>query len=413
VSLAAALGRSTSASSSKGTARRVILVSEQVRPGGKRSHVETLCAGLREIGWDATIVDWGQLSWLERAWVAGPMRMLDRLQAALGHRWMVPTFNERVATLVRRERRRTAARGVVHVQEAGSYRGARVGAGGWPVVLTVHGPWHREIAMVTGLDLEHSTIRYLRDVEATAFRGADAVISVDRAHAEYVRSFGRADLLWTITNFVDTQVFHDRADAVPFPDPVEHWVAGRPVVFCPRRLVPKNGVPTAIRAMSLLQGRATRCALVVAGYGPQRAEVERLIREIGVTDCVWLLGSVAPGQMPGWYRRAALSVVPSVSIVGVEEATSIAALEGQACGRPVIASALGGLREIIEDGDTGLLVAPGEPAPLADAIERVLANPDLAARLSRSGAAAVRERRSHIAAAREYAAIYEQVLRSV
>lgn len=393
-------------------ARRVILVTEQVRPGGKRSHVETLRDGLREIGRDATIVDWARLSWLERAWVAGPLRVLDHFEPALGHRWMIPAFNRRVAIRVRRERNRGAGPGVIHVQEAGSYAAARGGAGGWPVVLTVHGPWHREIAMVTGLALEHPTIRYLRDLEGVAFREADAVIAVDRAHAEYVRSFGRSDRMWVITNFVDTQVFNDRIPAAPFPDPVERWIAGRPVVFCPRRLTPKNGVPTAVRAMTLLKERGTRCALVVAGYGPQRDEIERLIRELGVADCVWLLGAVAPGRMPAWFRRAALSVVPSVSIVGVEEATSIAALEGQACGRPVVASALGGLREIIEDGDTGLLVPPGEPAPLADAIERVLKDADLAERLSRSGAAAIRDRRSHVAAAREYAAIYDQVLGS-
>ena len=390
--------------------RRVVLVTEQVKPGGKRSHVETLRAGLEACGWDASVVDWGQLSWLERGWVAGPMYALDRLQPALGHRWMVPMFNERIGNRLRRVRRRTEGLSVLHVQEAQSFPAARAAARGWPVVLTVHGPWHREIAMVTGLDLTHPTIRWLRQLEVNACLQADAVISVDQAHADYVRSFGRHDRLWTITNFVDSSQYHDRIAAQPFPDQVETWVAGRPVVFCPRRLVPKNGVTTAVKAMARLKERGTRAALVVAGYGQQRAEVEALIRELEVEDHVRLLGSVAPEHMPGWYRRSALVVVPSVSIVGVEEATSIAALEGQACGRPVVASALGGLREIIEDGATGLLVPQGDEASLADAIARVLSDLNLAARLGRGGADYVRRERSHEAAARRYAAIYEQVL---
>jgi glycosyltransferase involved in cell wall biosynthesis len=263
--------------------------------------------------------------------------------------------------------------------------------------------------MVTGFDPSHPTIRWLRSIEERAFLEADAVISVDRPHAEYVRSFGRTGRIWTIVNFVDTRQFNDQVPAVPFDPEVEAWIAGRPVIFCPRRLVPKNGVTAAVRAMAVLKSRGVRVALVVAGYGPQRPEVEALIRELGVAGEVWLLGSVEPGRMPGWYRRSSVVVVPSISIKGVEEATSISALEGQACGRPVIASAIGGLPEIVEDGVTGLLVRGDRPEVLADAIERVLKDEPLAAALGRNAAEFVRAEHSHVAAAREYAAVYATV----
>lgn len=392
-----------------GSRPRVVLFTEQVRPGGKRSHAETLRAGLELIGWEASIFDWAHLSWPERAWVAGPLHALDRLQPALGHRWMVPTFTERMAARFRRFRRDRGHIDVVHVQEAGSYVAARRGALGVPIVLTVHGPWHREIAMVTGFGLSHPTIQWLKSIEERAFLEADAVISVDKPHAEYLRSFGRKGPIWTIVNFVDTRQFNDQVAAVPFDPEVEAWLAGRPVIFCPRRLVPKNGVTAAVRAMAVLKSRGVRCALVVAGYGPQRPEVEALIRELGVAGEVRLLGSVEPGRMAGWYRRSVVVVVPSISIKGVEEATSISALEGQACGRPVIASAIGGLPEIVEDGVTGLLVPGDRPEALADAIERTLQDEPLAAALGHEAARFVRAEHSHEAAAREYAAVYDTV----
>jgi glycosyltransferase involved in cell wall biosynthesis len=264
--------------------------------------------------------------------------------------------------------------------------------------------------MVTGFDFSHPTIRWLREIEERACREADAVVAVDTAHAEYVRSFGRTERLWTITNFVDTEIYHDRVAAQSFAPEVEAWIAGRPVVFCPRRLVPKNGVDVAVRAFARLQELGPPCVLVVAGYGPQRGEIEALIRELGVANVVWLLGEVQADRMPGWYRRASVVIVPSVSTRGVEEATSISAIEGQACARPVIASSLGGLREILVDGVTGIAVPPGDPEALALAIERVLRDPALADRIARGGAAIVRDERSSEAAAQKFAAIYDEIV---
>jgi glycosyltransferase involved in cell wall biosynthesis len=298
---------------------------------------------------------------------------------------------------------------VVNLQEPFVVHGARRALPGVPIVLTVHGPAHRELASGYGLPLENPTVRWVRALEERAFHEADAIVSVDQAHAAYVRDFGRTERIWVIPNFVDTRRFHPDVPAQSFADDVETWIAGRPVVLCPRLLVPKNGAHVAIDAAARLRDRGVPFALVVVGDGPQRRELEARLRSLSLASSVRLLGTAPQSRMPGYVRRAAAVIVPSVPSKGVEEATSIAALEGQACARPVIASAIGGLREIVTDGVTGTLVPAGDAGALADAIARVLGDADFAARLGTAGAANVRDHHSHVAAARRYVEVYRAV----
>jgi glycosyltransferase involved in cell wall biosynthesis len=109
-------------------------------------------------------------------------------------------------------------------------------------------------------------------------------------------------------------------------------------------------------------------SLVVVGDGPLRTRVP---------DAV---GFVAPAEIGEWYERAAVVAVPSL-----REGYGVAAREAMAWGRPVVASDVGGLRDAIEDEVTGLLVPPGDIQALRSAIERLLGDPELRARL---GAAA-------------------------
>lgn len=384
----------------------VLLTSEQFRVGGKRSHVDNLQAGLLELGVAAPIVDWRSLPLLERAFCAGPYHLLNRLSGGIGHRWLVPRANAPLARRMMGELARHPSLELVHAQEAFFYEPSRRAAKGRPVVLTVHGPWSNEVASVNRLPLDHPTIEFLRELERRAFLGADLVISVDRPHADYVRSFGRSDEIPIITNFVDTRVYRPEGAAERFPEAVERWIAGRRVVLCPRRLVPKNGVHVAIRAARLWEERGEAVALVVAGEGPQRRELEELIGELDAGGNALLMGEASRVHMPGWLRRADVVVVPSVITNGIAEATSIAALEAQACGRPLVASAIGGLPEIVQDDVNGLLVPGDAPEVLAQAVLRLLADPGLASRLGASAARDVEQNASHTAGARRFLEAY-------
>jgi glycosyltransferase involved in cell wall biosynthesis len=128
--------------------------------------------------------------------------------------------------------------------------------------------------------------------------------------------------------------------------------------------VPKNGVNVAVDAARLLRDRGVEFVLLIAGYGPMRKELDSQVRSAGLENHVRFLGAVSTSEMPGWCARATVVVVPSVPSKGVEEATSISAIEGQAVGRPVVASDLGGLREVITNDVNGLLSPPGNAEPL-------------------------------------------------
>jgi type III pantothenate kinase len=160
--------------------------------------------------------------------------------------------------------------------------------------------------------------------------------------------------------------------------------AQRPRLLAVGRLVERKGFDTAIRALTSLPG----VELVIAGGPPREAldqdpEARRLLalaQRLGVADRVRLVGQVPHAQMPALYRSAHVVVATPWY-----EPFGITPLEAAACGVPVVGSAVGGLLDTVEDGDTGRLVAPRNPAAVAEAVARILADPDLAARWGATG----------------------------
>ena len=110
--------------------------------------------------------------------------------------------------------------------------------------------------------------------------------------------------------------------------------------------------------------------LVIAGRGPQGPELQRLVAELGLGDRVWFSGYVSDDLRDRIYRRANVAVFPSLY-----EPFGIVALEAMASGTPVVVSDVGGLAEIVVDGETGLKVNPLNEANLASALIRVLSDP--------------------------------------
>jgi glycosyltransferase involved in cell wall biosynthesis len=115
--------------------------------------------------------------------------------------------------------------------------------------------------------------------------------------------------------------------------------------------------------------------LVVAGDGPLRARVPKA------------LGFVPHDELQHLYARAAVVACPSR-----REGFGVACLEAMAHGRPVVATAVGGLRDLVVDGETGLVVPPRDPAALRSALERLLGDPELRLRLGSAGRDRARER---------------------
>ena len=132
--------------------------------------------------------------------------------------------------------------------------------------------------------------------------------------------------------------------------------------------------------------------LRVVGDGPLRARVPSE-------------GFVAPSELGQWYERAAVVVAPSL-----REGYGVAAREAMAWGRPLVASAVGGLVDAVEDGVTGLLVPPGDVGALRAALELLLGDAELRARLGAAAREKVRRDLSFAAVTAALLAVYEEAL---
>lgn len=218
--------------------------------------------------------------------------------------------------------------------------------------------------------VEHGTARALKDRVVPAliskmYRRADAVVAVSRGV--------QADLLHL------TRLPPQRVQLIYNPaisermrelseEPIDHpwFVQGAPpVVLAVGRLVAIKGYDVLIRAFAQVRQQA-EARLLILGEGDQRAELERLTRELGVADRVQM-----PGYEPNpfkYMRRAAVFVLSSRY-----EGLPNALIQAMACGRPVVATDCpSGPREILADGKYGLLVPVGDVDALADAIQQGL-----------------------------------------
>ena len=183
--------------------------------------------------------------------------------------------------------------------------------------------------------------------------------------------------------------------------------AGRPrdeLLFV-GRLDRQKGAEVALRALALLSGPAAALPLRVVGGGPEEAALRRLAGELGVGDRVRWDGRLPQTELADRYRRAAALVVP-----GRDEGLGLVAVEGQLCGAPVVATASGGLLDVVADGQTGRTFPPGHPDALARKIEAVLADPQATARMAATARERAAARFGTAAAARAYAAVYAEAM---
>lgn len=181
-----------------------------------------------------------------------------------------------------------------------------------------------------------------------------------------------------------------RADGVPVGKvihngtsvrPARPALAGPPVVAFAGRLVPKKGVDVLLDAMGRLRDTVPDCHLILAGDGPARREVEERVTALGLQARVRLTGHLERDQLERCLETAWVMAVPS----RYDEPFPNTAIEAMMRGTAVVASAVGGCPEIVQDGVTGRLVPPGDAAALASALQPVLSDRSLAERM---GAAA-------------------------
>jgi phosphatidylinositol alpha-1,6-mannosyltransferase len=164
--------------------------------------------------------------------------------------------------------------------------------------------------------------------------------------------------------------------------------AAPPVILTVARLGELyKGHDMLIRALPLVLARHPEAHYVIAGDGPLRPYLQRLAASVGVADKVTFAGAVSDEDLAQWYQRAAVFAMLSRESPsdGGAEGYGLTFIEAGAWGKPVVAGNSGGIPDAVVDGVTGLLVAPTDLAAIADALTRILADPEFAARLGAQG----------------------------
>lgn len=152
-----------------------------------------------------------------------------------------------------------------------------------------------------------------------------------------------------------------------------------PRLLCISRLVWDKGIDLALNAFSRVLVRSPRARLTIAGDGPLMAWLQAQARELGIDDAVSFLGLVPPAQIPTLIDDSTLLIIPSRS-----ESFGLAALQAGQMARPVVATRVGGLAEVVVHERTGLLVDSQDADALSQAILSLLDHPDTAEEMGRA-----------------------------
>ena len=221
-------------------------------------------------------------------------------------------------------------------------------------------------------DIFHDDVK--PDDLARKFGDAAAVVTVSDFNLAYLRqNYGPAAArVRRIYNGLDLDKFS-------FQPPAER----APLILSVGRLVEKKGFADLIDACAILAERGTPFTCQIIGTGELEESLREKVQALGLTERVQLLGPRPQNQLVDYVRRAAVFAAPCVvGSDGNRDGLPTVLLEAMALGTPCVSTAVTGIPEAVRDGETGLLVPEHDPAALADAMERLLADANLRTRLA-------------------------------
>jgi glycosyltransferase involved in cell wall biosynthesis len=267
----------------------------------------------------------------------------------------------------------------------------------------VHADWHLALAGAFARDVplvttKHNpdpfrTIRSFRFVERATLRRYSAVIAISDALRDFVTS--------TLGVPAVTVRYGLPAEA----EPEERGTRKVEQLVAVGRLEKQKGFDIAIAAMRLIVDEAPGVRLAIAGAGSLRDELDAQIERLGLGGSVTLLGRY--GDVDGLLRDSDAFVHTARW-----EGFGLVLLEAMRAGLPVVATRVGAIPEVVQDGVTGTLVPPDDPRCLADAVLELVRNPSRARELGRAGFARLQTHFSPDAMARGVAAVYDSVVES-
>jgi glycosyltransferase involved in cell wall biosynthesis len=315
-------------------------------------HVQRWVRGLSERGWKIRLISLGGEP------VLGAETIILRRHGRLSYYWLAA----RAVRLAREFKP-----DLVHVHYAGGFGLWGAGCDFAPVLVSV---WGSDIVDLPKNPFQRYFIR---------------------------RNLKRADRISATSNFLKKACatlvsgVEEKTTVIPFgvvvPEKIEP-MPPLPVKLCFIKMHRhKYGPDVLLRAFSVVRQEMPDILLTMAGEGEMTSELKSMARHLGLEKAVDFIGSIPNERIYSLLREHHIMVMPSLA-----EAFGVAVLEAAACGRPTIASRVGGVSEVLRDGESGLLVPPGDETALAEAIIRLARDLETGSRMGEAGRSLVQEK---------------------
>jgi glycosyltransferase involved in cell wall biosynthesis len=355
---------------------RVARVIARLNIGGPAQHVTLLTAGLDRVRFVTTLITGvvgereGDFTEAARARGVEPVVIPELGRAIRPTRDLVA-----LCKLVRLFRRLRPDIVHTHTAKAGALGRLAARVAGVPVTVhTFHGH------VLEGYFSPAATRAFLA-IERWLARGTDRLVTVSpRLRAQLLAmGIGRPDQVEVVPLGLDLGRFRrDRGASAPALRASLGLAPRTPLLGSVGRLVPIKDHPTLFRAVAQLESDGEAAHLVVVGDGDDRPALARLAQALGVSARVHFLG----------WRADLETILNELDVVicsSRNEGTPVALIEAMAAGVAVLSTEVGGVADLVTHGETGWLVPPGDPSAMAGAIRRLLAEPNLRARLAAAG----------------------------
>ncbi len=398
---------------------RILAVSMSARPhgiGGMEDHLHTLTEELARRGHEVSVITARHPDGVETETVDG----VRWTYVDSAPHWLDPAWAVELDRAVRAQ----LAEGefdVVHSQSSSALPLLwRPPPGLPPVVLSLHGNYvsivRAAVRHAAGAPNARSFARALRSIVQVSrmhfakgnwrlFRGSEASVpsrsQVSPSRWSHLLRHGHVHV---VRSGVDTRVFHPRdqreaRESLDIP-------LGMPVALYAGRLDHGKGPQVAIEALARL-GDVPDAQLILVGEGPRRDENRALAERLGLAGRVRFAGRRSAEDVARFMAAADVVVFPTL----LAEAGPLVVAQALATGTPVVASRIGAVPEMVADGESGLLVKPGKPGELADALRRLFGDPDLRRRMGEAGRRAVEAEMTVERMADAMTAVYERARR--
>ncbi len=277
---------------------------------------------------------------------------------------------------------------------------------GLPFVYEVRGLWEMTEASVNPALEESELFKLRHNLESLVAREADYVITLtSKLRDELVSRGVRREDIRIVPNCVDVGRFK--------PLPPDNDLQARlglsdaPTIGYIGSFVAYEGLDDLVKAAAMLKERGVRFNLLLVGEGKVLNEIRELTKKLELDKEVFLTGRVPHDEVEGYYSLIDIAPFPRKPVPVCEMVSPLKPLEAMAMGKVVVASSVDALKDTVVDRETGLLFEKGVVQALADTLAEVIADRDLAARLSSQGLDWVRKNRTWGMGARETVAVYE------